>query len=375
MGNKKIAIATFVSNNFGTCLQAFALKRAIESLGYEVQVVVKKNEQSFNSAKDKRLNSKLKLFFSHSPITLYRLFKARKYWALNSAKFKQFIDEEISPEKLTVAEAKMHMYQLAVTGSDMVWSPDFFEFSEFYFLRWIDSSKRIAYAPSFGTTNIDNLMKSRYTRYLKEMAKISCREKSGCDFIKWVSGRSSALVCDPTLLFSKENWTSMLNVKAYLGEYILVNCFEGLNSVDEKSLRKLEEQTGLNTHYLNVGINETLNEAKYRYDGYGPHEFLSLASGGAFHIVNGYHGLLFALIFNKPFVVLHRYGNAHWGKHEQRMSDLLDYLNLSDRYISKISEIKDWHLRLNYSAINEKMDAFRKQSWDYLSNSLNEKND
>lgn len=36
---KNVAITTFISHNFGTCLQAFALKRAVEKLRFSPVVV------------------------------------------------------------------------------------------------------------------------------------------------------------------------------------------------------------------------------------------------------------------------------------------------------------------------------------------------
>lgn len=366
--NKKVAIATFVANNYGTCLQAYALKRAVEQLGYNPEVITAKNRGHGSQKKPGKLSSFFRIMRQYGPLKFFRFLKARKYWCLNDKMFREFFQEYLDWDSLSTTINDS--YDLAITGSDMVWSSEYIEHADFYFLRWIEPAKRVAYAPSFGSVSVCCEVEKMYAQYLKDFKAISCREKGGCDYIKRISNINASFVCDPTLLFTSEDWHKFLNFDSKASSILLVNCFGGLGRADRLSLKRLAHMKGWNIRYLNIGIDETLNEAKYDYQGYGPSQFLSLSSRSDFQIVNGYHGLIFAIIFNKPFVALHRYQDEHWAKHEQRMVDLLDYLGIPDRYIFSLSEIKDYHFELDYSEINQKLEKFRKDSWAYLANAL-----
>lgn len=374
MDKNTVAIATFVSNNYGTCLQAFALKQAVEKLGYEATIYSFRNKKS-NNMPQKRILGIISLLVRNNPIKLLRFLSARKYWKMNDCQFKIFIEKYLSPQDgLKLTDDTIKSFMCAITGSDMVWSPEYRDSLDSYFLQWISQAKRIAYAPSFGSTDVGVEIQERYRYLIQGIHRLSCREKSGCDFIKTLTGLDSKLVCDPTLLFDDTEWLKILPIKRETEKCILVNCFGGLSNSDARELKKIADCKGFAVHYLNIGIAETLNEADSKYEGYGPLQFLSLSRNSQFQIVNGYHGLLFALIFNKPFVVLHRYGDDHWGTHEKRMADLLDYLGLLDRYITSLSEIKEEYFTLDYTETNQKIMQLRQESWNYLSESLNQYN-
>lgn len=372
---KKVAIATFVSNNYGTCLQAFALKQAVQKLGCICDVYTFRGGNKNTTKKKSRLFEAFSLIVKYNPLGFIRFLSARKFWILNDKQFDSFIKTYINPKNgLLLKDDDVNSFTCAITGSDMVWSPEYLDYFDSFFLRWIHKDRRISYAPSFGSTTVNAEVKEIYKSYLQEIKSLSCREKSGCEFITSLTGLEAKLVCDPTLLFDRSEWLSLLPVNANDSNIILVNCFGGLNPVDAKELKKITAKRKLNVHYLNIGVKETLNEACQEYEGYGPIQFLSYSSSSQFQIVNGYHGLLFALIFNKPFVVLHRYGDDHWKTHEKRMSDLLDYIGLSDRYLYSLKDVKEEHFRLDYSKVNNKIQKLREESWNYLDHSLNQFN-
>ena len=368
---KNVAITTFISHNFGTCLQAFALKRAVEKLRFSPLVVTSRKIGS--PPQKKRVSTAICLILGllkkYGPIRFIKFLKARRYWALNDVQFLRFVQDYL-PVQNNKDNLSSQNFSYAIAGSDMIWSAEYTENMDLYFLRWVEPYKRIAYAPSFGETNVELAIQNIHSRYIREFKNVSCREQSGCEYIKKIAGVDAKLVCDPTLLFTSAEWHGLLDFMTSNSPIILVNCFGGLDKTDTLYLKQLAKRKGLQVRYLNTGIDEALNEAKYGFEGYGPIQFLSLSSSCEFQIVNGYHGLLFALTFGKPFVVLHRYQGEHWAKHEQRMSDILDYLGLSDRYINSLKEISDLHFSLDYSCVNTKLEAFRKESWEYLSHSL-----
>ena len=63
----KIAIVTFLSDNYGTCLQAFALKKAVEQLGHSADVL--NIERSSHTVKTSKI-SKVRTLFNDFPYVL-----------------------------------------------------------------------------------------------------------------------------------------------------------------------------------------------------------------------------------------------------------------------------------------------------------------
>ena len=98
----------------------------------------------------------------------------------------------------------------------------------------------------------------------------------------------------------------------------------------------------------------------------GPKEFAELFLNASFVITNSYHGFLFSIINNKPFVVFRRERNNKWKANEARISDLLVYLGLEERYVDLDSEVTSKYLTLDYSLFNDRIQQYRSSSLDYL---------
>lgn len=107
-------------------------------------------------------------------------------------------------------------------------------------------------------------------------------------------------------------------------------------------------------------------------DDYGPIGFLSLYYNAEYIIADGFHGLLFSLIFEKPFSLIHRDKKEHWGLYEDRMMSTLKDLELESRYIYSDEQFDHSMLNLDYTEIQELIEKKRKLSEDYLKNSLEE---
>lgn len=364
----KVAIITFFSDNYGTCLQAFALQHACEKMGCQCTVV--KNIRKNKISKYKKLYLKVKQM--KGSLLSYGIIKcilAQKTIRRKGEAFQDFRNNQLkttsnSYKSLTTL---VDRYDLFIAGSDMVWSEEFIQYADFYFLRDIPKSKAGSYAPSFGKGQIKDDNKKYVKKLLDEIKYLSCREHSGIKLINELTGRSAIQVCDPTLLFNSKQWKSFFFITEDKSDSILVNCFGGLPNEFKKSVNKIRDKLNAKEiRFLNSNISDLQNEWQYGNGAYGPIEFIRMVNDCKFTVVNGYHGLIFALIFEKPFLVLHRKKSEHWSEHENRMKELLDYLNLGDRYIYPNSCVDNISLDMDYSAINGKIEEIRTKSWAYL---------
>lgn len=375
--HKQIGFITFISDNYGTCLQAFAMKKAIQlaikGRGDIHFIHCLRPVKKQNNRKSCIL---AKILFHYSITELYRW---NRFKTINDKRiklfqeFKQMIYGQNSKydsyEKLKELDGD---FTHVVCGSDMIWSPEFAESLDVYLLTWSTKAKNIAYAPSIGNVEMEGSLKVKYREAFKKFSALSCRELSGASFISSLSGLKIPVVVDPTLLFTASEWLNWFpNEKLTSSPYILVYCFGGISSIMRRHINDLAKQKSMIVRYiLSPNINDTVRECRYGSGVYGPKEYVGLFSDASFTIVNGYHGLLFSLIFEKPFVCLHRGSDEHWSVHENRMKELIDRLGLEKRYILPDDKIEETMLHLDYSEISRKIKSEREVSWNYLKKAL-----
>ena len=78
-------------------------------------------------------------------------------------------------------------------------------------------------------------------------------------------------------------------------------------------------------------------------------------------ITDSFHGMMFSIIFNKPF-----YAYTPQRSNVARVTDILKKLGLDNRKLSNVRNIDDISLVVNYERVNEILEEERKKSVDYL---------
>ena len=387
-----IGIMTYYAvHNFGAALQAFALQQNIERLGTRAELLrfYDTHNESIGSLKDSVVSLILKNkqlrsnFLWHFP-RYVRLKLFTKPNAIGFANFqKEYLHSSIEPyyEYEDLKEANKR-YCGFVAGSDMVWTPIGQNLSA-YFLQFADKEKRFSYAPSItGCHGYSEEDAANIKEYLKGMSIISCREQEGVDYVKKITGRDASLVIDPTLLFSKEDWRKELKIFSQkpIKPYILCYNFGGISPKIEKEVYRIAKEKNMDVRYVPLSHKELNSELKHGHHGpYGPREFVELFLNASFCVTNTFHGFLFSLISENPFVVVHREKNNAWKANETRISNLMDILGVTERYIEIDSDITEKFLSLDYSKVNKKIAEKRQVSLAYLKNVVetaceNEKN-
>ncbi|MNR19518.1 Polysaccharide pyruvyl transferase [compost metagenome] len=86
-----------------------------------------------------------------------------------------------------------------------------------------------------------------------------------------------------------------------------------------------------------------------------------------FVITDSFHGCVFSIIFNKPFLAI---GNQHRG--QARFESLLKLFNLDDRLITHSSQITTEKIerKIDWPLINSIIESQKKQSLNYLKKNL-----
>ena len=374
---KKIAVVNRTNlKNYGSVLQVYALCRAIQHLGYESDVVWESGTLSKNW--DFRPNKLLRT-------TLKLLLHPRLFWStFNTArtvknkvidggkveKFEKFAQENFSrrfyPTKVLNRIAKTDEYYKFVCGSDQIWSSTTLYVDPLMYLRFAPKVKRIAYAPSLGRDYIPDYNKRIMRRYINDIPYVSVREEVGRKLIKELTGRDVPVVLDPTLLMTKEEWDKLKTCDKCSG-YVL--CYF-LDSTSDEVIRKIEEICLQdNKTIINIGVPISQSgKVEIVDENAGPSEFLGLIENAAMIFTDSYHGMLFSIIYQRPFWSIAR----NYGEFDQssRQKTVLSMLNLEKRYIDR-NNIEDVSAEgIDYNEANEVLWLKREYSIDYLDKAL-----
>ncbi len=275
---KKIAIITlFYHNyNYGGVLQAYALQKEIEKLGYNCDVIsMDRQTMKMFVPEAKNKNNSYKNNF----ITFLTSLRNRIKNKLNSLlcmdelhkkikKFDSFIENNIKKTDIIyTSETISHItgqYDLFITGSDQVFSPVSGRAETF--LSFVPDEKgKVSYAASIGADSITD----EYGRYMKSFLKrfdvISVREKSAKVIIDNLMGKNICeVVLDPTLLYQGD-WAALgAPVSGVATESYVLLYFLSESDNEWNRAYSYAKTTGLKI--LNIPYNKMqYNQRDYRY--------------------------------------------------------------------------------------------------------------
>lgn len=375
---KKVGIVTRYDNNYGACLQAAALQKCLQKMNVTASIICFEPEEKVQG--ENRLQkylSKLKKIGLRRAIKVAAI---KKYIIKEKKAFDCFRDNEIRrTENIYHTSEAMQVeaenFDAFICGSDMIWCEEFIEMLDVYFLTFAPKGKRIAYSPSFGRNAVRTENRETYCKLIREMDYLSCRERSGLELITELTGRSAVHTIDPTLLLTRTEWYQCIpREKQIYGKqkYVLKYMFTELTKEGKKFVDDICQNINGSMRMLPFTKAEYILEKENGISGHGPYDFLVLYANSEFVVTNTFHGLIFALIFEKPFVVFKREDAGVWAKYDDRLTDILHQLGLMERYVSQSSMFKKEWLQLDYSEVRIKLNEWRDASKGYLFTSLNE---
>ena len=283
---KKLGIFTLISDdNFGNRLQNYAVQETFKKYDIEVETISNQlGIYGINHMK-KIIKNTIKRFMFFVP-KYARLNNFMKFNKKNIKYSKYYIDKDHIPESLST------QYDYYITGSDQVWNPNFSGRSDIDFLTFAPKEKRNAFSASFGISEIPENVRERYKKNLEEMNFISVREDRAKEMIEELTGRKDIeVLVDPTMLLTSEEWDKIAKEN---------NC-EIINLMDS-------------------------NDPLYVS---GPSEFLYLIKNAFLVCTDSFHGVVFSIIYNTPFVIFDRKDNNK--NMNSRLDTLLNKFNLQYR--------------------------------------------
>lgn len=359
---KSVAILTLNKlNNYGTQLQMYALMHVIKKLGYEcmsLSYISKYQNMEYNQNAIKKFAKNL--LTKNGYLKRDNLFDDfRKQYINSSNEIFYFSDDMVKICK---------KFDKVICGSDQIWNPIFTGMDKTYYLPFVEGDKRIAYAASIGVSELLTDESEFMIPYIKEIPYVSVREKSASELLQKY-GCYAQHVLDPTMLINSQEWTKHckpyeLKYKNYILYYDLVMNDSNLYKFAQYISKKL----GLKIVNISTKIKDLYKiDAKNLFD-IGPLEFLWLIKNASFVITNSYHGMLFSVNFNKPFII----SEKSYGKRliSSRVVDFLNLVNLENRIIKDDIFTVPNKLDIDYTEVNKLVERKRKESINWLASAL-----
>lgn len=372
VNRQKIGILTYWQYNFGSILQCFATCKVVRDLGYQ-PVVFSEIPQFSVRMKQKLLIWSRLLFYPQYRDILHCLQEAPRK-AIGSLdaqtveKMNKFAEQYIPVENKKISQWKKEVagnfYAAFLSGSDQVWSGYRYTSSDNYFLRFVPKSKRIAWAPSFGTSDVADYNVRLYRKYIAQFPALSAREGDGVDLIRRLTGRGCRQLIDPVYLLTEEEWRCLISANQN-GEYVL--CYF-LDTPDDTTLQKLEEFCMDSNRYpLIIGNGGSWRDKlrSSRMISCGPDEFVSLIDHAAYLFTDSFHGVSFSLILHTPFFVFHR-NYTHRTDQSSRILSILQMCNFEKVYEADNLKDMTWDFAYSDSIIQKK----RQEMLKYLEESV-----
>ena len=390
---KKVGIVScYFKDNYGSLLQAYATKKILDNNKIFNETISIEYNKDFKKGKKKYYLSQILNFsFIKSKFGMIKIKfhqkinkKLGRNILIRNKKFKEFRKvfnlSKICMNYNELTKLSEEEYCDVIVGSDQLWLP-VNVVSNYYTLSWVpDNINKISYATSFGISNIPIKYNSTYKKFLNRINYLSVREESGKKILDSY-GIDAKVVCDPTLLLTKEEWEKEFNSVRFIEEKYILCYFLGNNIEHRKFVEKLKEKTG----YKIVSINHVDEYVKYSdkfaditpYD-VGPREWLNLIKNAEYVCTDSFHGTVFCLIFNKIFFSFRRFNSKNKNNTNSRLDTLLDISGVSkDRILTGLEDVeKVLKYKINYEKVNNNINRVREESKKWLLNSIsyNKKN-
>ncbi|APC49615.1 hypothetical protein BME96_16075 [Virgibacillus halodenitrificans] len=362
---KKIGIITLNGYfNYGNRLQNFALQEILKSMNYEVETVRVEEESLKKLGKENILRSVKRII---KMLFFQRIREDKKYKNIRTERFMEFSRKYINESDYFICEGKvpekrMLDFDYFVTGSDQVWNPLYNSQSSIYFLNFVPDYKRISYAASFGISDLPIECIPNYKKWLSELAHISVREEAGADIIKELTGRKAEVVLDPTLLLSKEQWLSISkeSLDKPNQKYLLTYFLGEVSQENEIKIENIAAEKNLKI----VQLANIKDKGAYIAD---PSEFIDYIYSAELFLTDSFHGSVFSILLEKPFVIFDREGSKK--SMMSRINTLLSTFDLVNRKWENIDNTDDIY-NVDYKHVKPILDLERKKSLLFIESSL-----
>lgn len=349
----KIGILTYhYGYNFGGVLQCYALQQTLKDLGY-------KDIHIINC-----IPSKIKFYLGGIPrkrklSTLYDLYLRFRYGEKCRNSFNEFREKYLNQTpyiKRKSLPQYVKDYDALIVGSDQIWNIRE-QTDGMFFLDWTPQfkGKKISYAPCCGKNEVNEKYRNNLKRALNNFNFLSVRNRETQSFVERIIEKKPVIVPDPTCLYNFNEFITNKNIvkEKYIFTYILGEEINGGNKAaislikDKYPGRKIIASV---IAYSNPKKIEWADEVRYHLS---PIEWLNMIKNADFVYTDSFHGTIFSMKFNVPFITYYIEE-----RRKARFMELQAQFGIEENIVSSLEQIesfkpKGMNFDKNFSELSE----------------------
>jgi hypothetical protein len=377
----KIGIITLPFNsNYGGILQAYAIQSILKKMGHQVYTINRMSKGMPFKMKVLSFGKRFILKYFFGIRVVVRTWSNKKEKAIIAQHTMRFIRENISlthflKSEIEIKSLNKYNFDAYVVGSDQVWRPRYSPNIANHFLQFVpiqNNVKRISFAPSFGVDHWEYSPKQTAVckKLIQHFDYVSVREKSGQLLCQKHLEKKAIHIVDPTMLIDKEEYIKLVEKdklpdnKNKILTYILDR-----NTQIDNYVKKIEKE-------LQMDSFSTMPQKFFKFAGKKNLEkcifppvtaWIKGFIDAEFVITDSFHGTVFSILFNKPFISL---GNSKRGM--SRFKSLLEMFDLEDRLISENDYLNDFNTitKINYEKVNQVLKIKQHDAISFLKSAL-----
>ncbi|MEU4711137.1 polysaccharide pyruvyl transferase family protein [Nocardia salmonicida] len=367
----RVAIVTLHREiNFGSALQAVALARVVGDLGHQGVLVdytregrvglgaIRHRYRTFRGSGPRRLVTSIEASVELCAARLLRFGPFVRRGSRHTRRYRGIEQLRRLPPQAEVL----------MTGSDQVWNANYnLGVDRGFFLDFgLATTRRVAYAASFGTDEIVDGTWDETRTLLRRYSAIGVREIQGERILDSL-GLPSQVVVDPTILLDRPRWLGFASSRSRgvpREPYLLVYCVEDdRREVVAEIATAVARVRGLRiVQVAPAGRQDRVSGLRGPLRA-SPAQFLRMFADAAYVVTSSFHGTAFSLTFEKQFV------SVPPPQFASRAQTILAAVGLSERLTSSLPTalaLED----LDYDQVRPTLESLRGTSLAFLCGAL-----
>ena len=358
-----IYTATFLNQNYGSFLQAYALQHAINENG-GCSVIIQQNSSSeVHVSFVRRIIRFLKPKKNYSYYRRILLSIQGKKFSDKYKKLDAFKKEQLTVEyysDLQELSIKLDKDDVLLAGSDQIWSMALGPLSRWFTFQCDELPKNIhkySYAASIGLSELSDEQKQEYKKALKDFSVVSFRERQAKEMLSSFIDSEVRCDLDPTLLYDDSFWSDVSSARIIKEPYVFVYMLR-----PDKRLIDIGRAIGkkLNCKVIYTGLIADRFNGVYTVCDAGVEDFISYIKYSEGVVTNSFHGTVFSILFKKPFV------SVKLSSTSSRVDNLLNIVGLQNQCIGRTEDYESFFNHIDYYTALENLQRERIKSLQYI---------
>lgn len=352
-------------NNMGSLLQAYSLKKNIESIGCEVEFIdIKKIDEDYillgNYVQDySNEYERMDIIGEISKLNKYFFYRLR---AKKLEKYQLRLFNNFRVQYLKILE-KSGKYDVCVIGSDEVFNclnAGYWGFTSQLFGNVAEADKVITYAASCGATKYKDLPESvakKIKETYKNISSFSVRDYNTHEFVSSLTEKNINDNFDPVLVYDFSKDIQNIEIPVVPDHYCIIYSYKNriYNKKEVKGILDFCKRHSLTP----VAIGSSQFWIKH-YIVCTPFQCLKLFQKADFVITDTFHGTIFSIKYANRFAVLIRKSN------QNKLLDLVKKLDIKKHVINTFSDLEKVYSIDKNPAINYIINKEKVKTIEYL---------